>query len=158
LTPVELFGRSPFPRIGADRYGLTLSPHSFLWFSLVADPAKFGRARQGAPAGAPTRARVPVLAIEGPWRSCLEGKGRRELEAALLDVLPSRRWFAGAARTLRGVEVNDVIPLGDGADAAVLALLDVHFVDAEEEMYALPLAFAPEADARLVRRLRRAGS
>jgi maltose alpha-D-glucosyltransferase/alpha-amylase len=63
LTPVELFGRSAFPKIGAPGYGLTLGPHSFLWFALVADPAQFGRARQ-APKSA-----------------------RRDLEAALLDAL-----------------------------------------------------------------------
>jgi maltose alpha-D-glucosyltransferase/alpha-amylase len=63
LTPVELFGRSPFPKIDTPGYGLTLGPHSFLWFSLVADPAQFGQARQ-----APRNA-------------------RRDLEAALLDAL-----------------------------------------------------------------------
>jgi maltose alpha-D-glucosyltransferase/alpha-amylase len=63
LTPVELFGRSAFPKIGAPGYGLTLGPHSFLWFSLVGDPAEFGQARQ-----------TPKSA-------------RRDLEAALLDAL-----------------------------------------------------------------------
>ncbi len=158
LTPVELFGRSPFPKIGADGYGLTLGPHSFLWFSLVSDPAQFGRPRQGAPADVAAKVPIPVLAVEGPWSSCLEGKGRRELEAALLDVLPSRRWFLGAARALRNVEIVETIPAGDAANAAVLALLEVGYADAEAEVYALPLAFAPDADPKRGRRLRRAGS
>ncbi len=158
LTPLELFGRSPFPKIGTDGYGLALGPHSFLWFSLVPDPARFGRARQRAAGGAVTKAPVPVLAVEGPMEapwSCLEGKGRRELEAALLDVLPSRRWFAGAAGALRSVEITEAIPIGA---AAVLALLEVSYVEAEAETYALPLAFVPDADLKVVRRLRRAGS
>src|SRR6185295_9944878 len=136
-------------------YGLTLSPHSFLWFSLASDPAQLGPARQGARAGVSAKAPVPVLAVEGSWRSCLEGKGRQELEAALLDVLPTRRWFLGAAKALRNVAIVQAIPVGD---AAVLVLLEVDYADAEAETYALPLAFAPAADLRLTRRLRRAGS
>ena len=155
MTPVELFGRSPFPRIGNGAYGLTLGPHNFFWFSLVRDPAQFGRARQGARAGAVAKAPIPVLAAEGPWWSCLEGKGRQDLEAALLDVLPSRAWFGGAGRALRGVEISEVIAIGK---VAVIVLLAVDYADAEPEVYALPLAFAPDSDARLVRRLRRAGS
>ncbi|HEY0514239.1 MAG TPA: putative maltokinase, partial [Thermoanaerobaculia bacterium] len=158
LTPVELFGRSPFPKIAAASYGLTLGPHSFLWFSLVHDPAQFGRVRQSAKAGVETGAPVPELAIEGPWRSCLEGKGKRDFESLLLDVLPSRRWFAGKARTLRGVEVRSTIPFGvSGGGAAVLALLRVDYAEAESEFYALPLAFAPAADAGRLERLRTDG-
>jgi maltose alpha-D-glucosyltransferase/alpha-amylase len=35
-TPVELFGNTPFPAIGELPYFLTLGPHSFYWFRLVA--------------------------------------------------------------------------------------------------------------------------
>jgi maltose alpha-D-glucosyltransferase/alpha-amylase len=34
-TPVELFGNTPFPRIGALPYMLTFGPHGFMWFRLV---------------------------------------------------------------------------------------------------------------------------
>ncbi len=35
LTPIELFGETPFPRIEPDRpYFLSLSPHGFMWFRL----------------------------------------------------------------------------------------------------------------------------
>jgi maltose alpha-D-glucosyltransferase / alpha-amylase len=33
--PVELFGRSRFPRIGTLPYLLTLAPRGFYWFQLV---------------------------------------------------------------------------------------------------------------------------
>ncbi|HEV2854571.1 MAG TPA: maltose alpha-D-glucosyltransferase [Thermoanaerobaculia bacterium] len=150
MTPIELFGRSPFPKIGAGSsgagYGMTLSPHGFLWFSLVQDPAQFGRQRRKAPRGeaAPAEPHVPVVAIDGPWGSCLEGKCRRDLESVLLDVLPSRRWFGGKARTVRGIEIREVIPVGAGA---ILTLLGVDYTEGEAEVYALPLAFAPDAPA-----------
>jgi maltose alpha-D-glucosyltransferase/alpha-amylase len=35
--PVELFGRSRFPRIGQLPYLLTLAPRGFYWFELVQD-------------------------------------------------------------------------------------------------------------------------
>ncbi|HEX3556975.1 MAG TPA: maltose alpha-D-glucosyltransferase [Thermoanaerobaculia bacterium] len=156
LTPVELFGRSPFPPIGTGGWGLTLGPHSFLWFSLVQDPSKLSPARQegtrGPAAAMAEEPAVPVLAVAGPWTSVLEGKARRELAAALLDVLPSRRWF-GKARTLRGVEITEVVPLAAGA---VLAVIHADFTEADPEVYALPLAFAPDGDAERVERLRQA--
>jgi maltose alpha-D-glucosyltransferase / alpha-amylase len=139
LTPVELFGRSPFPVAGASGWCLTLGPHAFLWFSLVQEPAQLGRARQVAP--------VPVLAAAGPWTSVLEGRARRDLEAALLDMLPSRRWFGGHVRALRGVEIVEIIPLGAAVMPAVLAVVRADFADGEAETYSLPLAFAPAADA-----------
>ncbi len=37
LTPVEMFGKSRFPTIGAAPYLLTLSPHAFFWFALEAN-------------------------------------------------------------------------------------------------------------------------
>jgi maltose alpha-D-glucosyltransferase/alpha-amylase len=36
MTPLELVGRVPFPRIGELPYLLTCSPHGFFWFSLEA--------------------------------------------------------------------------------------------------------------------------
>jgi maltose alpha-D-glucosyltransferase / alpha-amylase len=35
-TPVELFGETPFPKIGTLPYMLSFGPHGFMWFRLVA--------------------------------------------------------------------------------------------------------------------------
>jgi maltose alpha-D-glucosyltransferase/alpha-amylase len=35
LTPIELLGRVPFPRIGELPYFVTLGPYQFYWFQLV---------------------------------------------------------------------------------------------------------------------------
>jgi len=153
-TPVELFGRSAFPKIGTPCYGITLSPHGFMWFSLVGDPALLGRGRQAPKGGEESGPSTPALGIEGPWRSVLEGKSRRDFEGLLVDVLPSRRWFGGKARTLRGVEIDATVPFGSGA---VLALLRVDYTEGEAETYALPLAFTADADPERQQRLREAG-
>jgi maltose alpha-D-glucosyltransferase/alpha-amylase len=36
-SPVELFGRAKFPRVGELPYLLTLAPRGFYWFQLVPD-------------------------------------------------------------------------------------------------------------------------
>ncbi|MGD2116464.1 MAG: maltose alpha-D-glucosyltransferase, partial [Acidobacteriota bacterium] len=51
VEPVELFGRTTFPRIGELPYLLTLGPHGFYWFSLRPDaarPAEQGPVSTGA--------------------------------------------------------------------------------------------------------------
>jgi maltose alpha-D-glucosyltransferase/alpha-amylase len=41
-TPVELLGRIPFPAVGVGTYGVTLGPHGFYWFELLAQQAEPG--------------------------------------------------------------------------------------------------------------------
>jgi len=41
-TPVELLGRIPFPTVGVGTYGVTLGPHGFYWFELLAQQAEPG--------------------------------------------------------------------------------------------------------------------
>jgi maltose alpha-D-glucosyltransferase/alpha-amylase len=160
-TPVELFGGTDFPRIAHDRrYSLTLGPHSFYWFALERQPSRRGALRGPAPQ---PPAEVPVVAVvEAPagalatagdaggtggaagWQHVLFGPGKAAFEAALAARLPSYRWFAGKARTLRTVTLAEAVPLEAGA---CLLLLDVAYEQGEPERYALPLAFAPDPPA-----------
>jgi maltose alpha-D-glucosyltransferase/alpha-amylase len=145
-TPVELFGRTPFPQVGDLPYLMTLGPHSFYWFSLEMEPAAV-RQRLGVTG---TEAEIPVLAIPGSWESCLEGRCKSELEAALTRLLPTRRWFGGKARTIRNLTIAESIPLEE--TEARLILVEVEYTEGEPETYALPLAFAHEDRAEQVLR------
>jgi maltose alpha-D-glucosyltransferase/alpha-amylase len=152
-TPMELFGRTPFPQIGELPYLLTVGPHSFYWFSLELEPEPL-RLRRGESA---SEVAVPVLALQGGWESCLEGRCKSDLEAALQDLLPTRRWFGGKARTIRHVGITESIPLEEPKEMdarlavlALLALITVEYTDGEPETYALPLAFARGARAEQV--------
>jgi maltose alpha-D-glucosyltransferase/alpha-amylase len=133
-TPVELFGRSAFPRITPDPYPLTLGPHAFYWFALVAETARTGAAEVS----------LPVL--HGSWES-LVGSSRGELEGALAAVLPARRWLADKAPALRGIRIQDAIPW---TEQAHLLLLGIDYAEAEAETYALPVAGGREAPAATV--------
>jgi maltose alpha-D-glucosyltransferase/alpha-amylase len=146
LTPVELFGGTPFPRIAADRpYPLTLSHHSFYWFALKRQPV-IGHLPQLLAERA-SESETPLVELRGSWRSCLHGPGRADLELALARRLPAYRWFAGKARTIRAVSITALVPLPAFEDAtpeaAVLLLAAVEYTAGESETYALPLAFAP---------------
>jgi maltose alpha-D-glucosyltransferase/alpha-amylase len=140
LTPVELFGRSNFPVIAADRaYPLTLSHHSFYWFSLEPRPVR----RSSRPAQPDAReAAPPVVVISGGWESCWQGMARSGLEAALAVRLPAFRWFAGKARAVRAAAVKGAVPLPPDA---CLLLVEISYTDGEPETYAVPLAFVPLA-------------
>ncbi|HEX7184677.1 MAG TPA: maltose alpha-D-glucosyltransferase [Thermoanaerobaculia bacterium] len=155
MTPVELFGRSAFPKVAEGLYPMTLGPHSFYWFELVTVPGQLGKPRQAAPGVELSEAQIPTLVIRGSWESCLEGHSRDDLEGALAAILPSRRWFGGKARRIRGVTITEAIPLEGGAR---LLLLHVDYADAEADAYALPVAFVPDTQAELGDRLRQAGS
>jgi maltose alpha-D-glucosyltransferase/alpha-amylase len=145
MVPVELFGRTEFPAIGDKPYFLTLGPHAFYWFALESKaPARAEAA--GAPIGPEARA---LLMVENDWTEILEENNHAQLEQALRGWLPSRRWFAGKTRTIRGIHVQESIPVAMGADKAFLVFLQVDYLYAEAEIYCLPLAcaFGEAADA-----------
>jgi maltose alpha-D-glucosyltransferase/alpha-amylase len=127
-TPVELFGHTPFPLIGDLTYLLTLGPHAVYWLAL--------EDRQEAPAdgdGGP-----PRLAPPRTLDDLFTGRGKAALESALVDYLPTRRWFAGKARVIRGVSVRDAVPVAGPRSplAARVVIVDVDFAEGEGETYA----------------------
>ena len=61
---------------------------------------------------------------------------REELAHALAGWLPSRRWYAGKARTAVDHRVADLVDLGPGL---VVVVLKVSYVDGGAERYVVPL-------------------
>jgi len=143
MTPVEVFGGTRFPAIGALSYLLTLAPHGFFWFSL--EPAE---ASLRAPAE-PKPGEIPQLKVAGTWERLFSWEQRPAFEEILPDYLLRRRWFAGKARGIKGVSVHDVVALGGGTSAAAV-LIRVGYKEGEDELYFLPLSFSREEKAREV--------
>jgi maltose alpha-D-glucosyltransferase/alpha-amylase len=143
-TPVELFGRTAFPPVGELPYLLTLGPHTFYWFAL----------ESSHPAGVETAEdieRVPVLETFGPWETVFEGAAKTALERALPAFLRTRRWFGGKGLTLKAATIGDTIMFPNGAAAAVVALIQVDYVQGGTETYALPVTFASGQHAARLR-------
>lgn len=144
-VPVELFGRTEFPAITDRPYFLTLGPHAFYWFSIEAKaPARVELV--GEPVGAEAR---PVLTVEEDWEDVFLEHNHIALAGALQDWLPSRRWFGGKARRIKGVHIQEIIPVPMETGKAFLAFLRVEYVQAEPDVYLLPLAcaFGEQADS-----------
>jgi maltose alpha-D-glucosyltransferase/alpha-amylase len=138
LTPIELFGRTPFSVISDKAYSLSLGPHAFLWFSLEVaggDGSQTASAREVAE----TRA---TLSTAENWEEILDEFHRVQWERALREWVPSRRWFGGKNKDIRAIHVEELIPVVSGAEKTFLMLLKVEYVQFEPEIYVLPLAAA----------------
>ena len=128
--PVELFGQTHFPPIGELPYLLTLGPHAVYWLALEGPREE---------ASVPSDEEAPLLSGDGSIDAILAGRVRGQLEHAIQRFLPSRRWFAGKARVIRGVSVTDSLPL-TGVRAAMSArilIVRVEFTEGETETYSV---------------------
>ncbi|HEX5399140.1 MAG TPA: maltose alpha-D-glucosyltransferase [Verrucomicrobiae bacterium] len=144
-VPVELFGRMEFPPISEKPYFITITPHAFLWFSLELKPSAVEMA---APGGKPE---PPALTVAGDWTSVLTQKGKSPFEKVLTDWLRTQRWFGGKAKATRLAAVRETIPVPCGDHTAVIALVQVDYVQGDSDLYALPLAFADVETAKMLR-------
>ena len=144
MTPVELFGRTPFPKIGELPYLITLGPHSFYWFSLE-------RSAQNGAAGS-GQEEAPRIVLSDRWGQPLTRQIRSALESALPSYLPKCRWFGAKSQSIRRVALSEAVPIPTGDDSETyLTLIDVEYIKGARETYFLPLSFA---DGERAERLR----
>ncbi|HXT13553.1 MAG TPA: maltose alpha-D-glucosyltransferase [Candidatus Angelobacter sp.] len=136
--PVELFGRTEFPPIGAAPYPFTMSPHSALWFSLepVAE-------RQEADLSGRL---CKMLVAEENWEELVVGKERDELEVCLPSFLQQRRWFTNKGE-IKSARIRDLMALPRHSELHFAAIVTADYAQSEPEEYFLPLAFASGAQA-----------
>jgi maltose alpha-D-glucosyltransferase/alpha-amylase len=132
MVPLELFGRTEFPKVGELPYLLTLGPHDFFWFSLETVTT---------PSLAAENAALPEWTVQGDWKNTLESEDRIVLERMLLSALYKRRWFGGKARKIKQVRVYDTIRIPAPPQDIVLALLTVEYIDGASEAYSWPFTF-----------------
>jgi maltose alpha-D-glucosyltransferase / alpha-amylase len=140
VTPVEMFGRTPFPQIGPTPYLVTLGPYAFYWFLLP----------KAAP-GSPRETRefkAPEVSFSGGWEELVRGEEREVLEGVLPTYLRSHRWFRGKARQITSATVVRVVPVPVGRGDVLLSLIEVRYLDADLEHYVIPLAYADGDRAR----------
>jgi maltose alpha-D-glucosyltransferase/alpha-amylase len=139
-TPVELFGRTPFPRVGEGPYSLGLGPHTFYWFSLDGGPAAAAVATR-------EEAALPEVAWGGTLEDLLAEENRHALERVLPDILRTRSWF-NPRRVAQWTELREVVPVGEDG---FVVLVSVEYTDGEPETYLLTLMQlrGEAADSRL---------
>ena len=132
-APVEMFGRTPFPRIGTLPYSITLGPHSFYWFLLpAAEPAREVTQEWHA----------PTVALRGGWQELVLGAEQERLEAVLPAYLRRSRWFRSKAREIASVSIGRAVPVPVANAEVLLAIVDVSYLDGDAEHYLLPVGHA----------------
>jgi maltose alpha-D-glucosyltransferase/alpha-amylase len=133
-VPMEVFSRNLFRPIRKTRYVITLGPHAYYWFALQA-PSDTRRASK----------KHIVPTIKAPAHmDILLGNGQREqLEREVLpNHIQNARWFASKARSFRNLKVTEQLGLSSDADGAQLWFLQVNYLDAPAETYAIPVKIA----------------
>jgi maltose alpha-D-glucosyltransferase / alpha-amylase len=134
MSPIELFGRNPFPPIGDLPYLLTLGPHMFLWFSLEPKPTDIA---MGLPAYEPA-----AVGMRNSFQGYFNGDSRVGLERILMAYLPHCRWFRSKARWIKTTSIVDTITLPNFEGDACILLVNVDFTDGESEIYVLPIGLS----------------
>ncbi|WP_449419331.1 maltose alpha-D-glucosyltransferase [Phormidium nigroviride] len=152
-VPIEIFGRSEFPTIGDYPYFLSLTPHSFYWFTIALKPDVY-------PQQLP-QIKLPTLTVSGNWENIFNpnNKSRAQIAAILPKYLRNFRWFGGKDRTIQAVQITEVIPLsssgfaGENWDSSsisaqkqfintyYLVFLKVDYTEGMAETYVLPLGY-----------------
>jgi len=131
-VPMEMLGRTRFPRIGDAPYIVTLVPYGFFWFLLTEEPEQ--RQEPSLPR------EITTLVMSEGWNSLLSGRARLALER---DVLPTflseRRWFAGKGRGLPAPTLRSETLFEHSGLSVLLTLIGAPR-DGEEDLYQLPLA------------------
>ncbi|MEJ5254178.1 MAG: maltose alpha-D-glucosyltransferase [Acidimicrobiales bacterium] len=143
--PVELFGGTEFAQIHDGPYQLTLGPYGFYWFSLTSQRT------DGSPAFHDGHD-LAELTVTNEWRQLFRGRSRQGLERALRSFLVRNRWYAGRARSVRSLELLDVVPLSTGKSkpGAFVLLTQVEYSEGEPETYVVPLTVAPAGRAEAI--------
>ncbi|MES2788381.1 MAG: maltose alpha-D-glucosyltransferase [Planctomycetota bacterium] len=127
LVPEEIFGRTPFPKIGDTPYSLTLGPYGFYWFTLNAE-----KSQSVQPEG------LPKLALQ-KWSDLARESGRDMLTAFL-----SNRHLPGEQARVTACRLLDFKPIPlEGIDAQLLTYR-VEFSSGVSETLFQPLAYVPE--------------
>jgi maltose alpha-D-glucosyltransferase/alpha-amylase len=136
MAPVESFGRTQFPAIGADPYLMTLAPHAFYWFGLESVGAQTDVATTAA-------SQLPTLTVSTSWEVLFRTKHVAKLERVLPRFLATRRWFGGKARKVLSTNIVETVPLAVDDSNAYLTIVQVTYAEGSPDVYNVPMAFAP---------------
>ena len=144
MQPVEMIGYVNFPVVTAALYPLTLAPYSFLWLELQP-----GMEKPATPHVEDSEFGLQLLDAGGTPASILallRGPGLALVQQLLIAYLPRQRWFGAKSRTIASVGINDCIEIPE-TNAAIL-MLQVDYVEGEQDTYQLPLALSTGSAAQ----------
>ena len=133
-VPMEVFSRNLFRPIRKASYVITLGPHAYYWFALQS-PTDTRRA---------SKKRVtPSIKAPAQLDALLGNNHREHLEREVLpNHIHNSRWFGSKAKTFRNLKVIEQLAFSSDADGARLWFVEVNYLDAPTETYAIPVKIA----------------
>src|SRR3954454_17469998 len=141
-VPMEVFSRNLFRPIRKTRYVVTLGPHAYYWFALQA-PIDTRRTLK--------KRVVPSIDMPAQFDILLRDGHREQLEREVLpNHIQNSRWFGSKARSLRDLKVTEQLAFSPDADGARLWFIDVNYLDAPTEKYAIPVKIAAGETAQSI--------
>jgi maltose alpha-D-glucosyltransferase/alpha-amylase len=134
----ELMSKNRFPAIGeASSYFFTLSPHTYLWFSIEKIFPGLNEYND-----------VPQLNLR-TWTEIMHKDNRPVLETKVLPAFLFRqKWFSGRNRTIYNIEIVQHVMIQYHAAEGMLLLLEVSYESGLPEIYQLMITFAKEESAK----------
>jgi maltose alpha-D-glucosyltransferase/alpha-amylase len=139
-VPMEVFSRNLFRPIRKSRYVITLGPHAYYWFALQASSESRRALKKRV---------VPTLKAPAHLAALLHDGQREELEREILPAyIRTCRWFGSKARSFRHLKITEQLPVSDDANAAQLWFIEISYLDAPTETYAIPVKIASDTEAR----------
>jgi len=142
-VPMEVFSRNLFRPIRKSNYVITLGPHAYYWFALQA-PADNRRASK--------KRIVPSINAPAQLDSLLGNNEREHIEREILpNHIRNSRWFGSKARTFRNLKVIEQVDFSSDADDTRLWFVEVNYLDAPAETYAVPVKIASSEMAHSIR-------
>ncbi len=137
--PEESFSQNLFPQIKEDEYVLTLGPHNHYWFNLhpeseFAEDVEFDEDL--------------VLSVRGDWLNLIRGRQREKFERAVLPkYVKKSRWFGAKTKNIRKVKIEEEAFTALTPESSVILIIRVTYTDSSNDLFVLPLSFAPEKKA-----------
>ena len=138
--PVELLGRSVFPRIGELPYLLTLQGYSFFWFDLLVTDQEAANLQVAPP-------EFVTLVMPHGWSDLFRQPNLPQLENELIPAfLPRQRWFGEKDQRIRGAsvrargEIVRQVEEGSGSESFLAAVVEAQLAGGGRPRYFLPLA------------------
>jgi maltose alpha-D-glucosyltransferase/alpha-amylase len=142
--PEEAFSGNAFPKIGTKPYTLTMGFHDYFWFKLKKSREKAFINGEGM--------KIPHLEISR-WQDFQSPAVIQRLEKQVLpSYLSISRWFGGKAKTIRGVTIEECIPVPKSSSQVYVLIIRVIYTEGAPEMYTLPVSFATGEDETELRK------
>ncbi|MPZ18976.1 MAG: maltose alpha-D-glucosyltransferase [Luteitalea sp.] len=129
MTPVELLGQTPFPRISEIPYFLTLGPYAFYWFTLQWSSPPVLVERPLATTSEPATLAAASLLIGEAWDTVLDTSVRELVERKhLLAYLQRQYWFTSRLPEAERVRIVDWARLKSGREPVFFLVVEAEAV------------------------------